>query len=188
MSDSTPELPDDLRHELADIERDMRDESRAEAREEEALVAEEELRGRSFADALLELVNRGDTVQLLTPSRSFRGQLVYVGRDFVTLRDTESTVDVSLAQPCTVHVVEKAPSGGRAKGEGPGSFEMRLYEHKIDFAEVEVHSASLEEFVKGRITTVGQDHVVVTDAQKETWLFPLQSITFVIRREQSRAR
>lgn len=186
MSDS-PDLPDDLLNELAAVERELRDEERAEAREEEALVAESELRERTFADALLELVNRGDVVQLLTPDTSFRGQLIYVGRDFVTLRDTESAVDINLAQPCTVHVVEKSHAG-RAKGEGPGSFEMRLYEHKMDGAEVEVHSAALSEFVRGRVVTVGQDHVVVIDAHKESWLFPLSSLTYVVRRLHQRGR
>ncbi len=182
------DLPDDLIRDLQSFDQRMRDEIRADAHEEEGLVADAELRNQTFADALLELVNRGDTVQLITPRRTFLGQLVYVGRDFVTVKDPESTIDVNLAQSCVVHVVVRAKEGGKAKGQGPGSFEMRMYEHKMDMADIEIHTASMEEGVKGKISVVGQDHLLVVDAHKESWLFPLSTVHFVIRRPDTQRR
>jgi hypothetical protein len=184
---SSDDFPDEMRYQLADVERRMRDEARAEAREEEALVADSELREQSFADALFSLVNRGDVVQLLTPSRTFRGQLIYVGRDFVTLKDSESLVDVNLAQPCTVHVIEKS-SRGRGKHDGPGTFEMRLYEYKMEGAEIEVHTAALTDAIRVRIVSIGQDHIVVSDINKEVWLLPLRAISYTVRRLSARGR
>lgn len=177
---------DDLPEDLRSLDRRLREEFRTEAREVEALVTESELRARTLEDVVLELINRGDRIQVGTPKRTFNGTLIYVGKDFCTIQDPESMIDVNLALPSYIKVTERAQQGGQERGEGPGTLEMRLVEHKDEFAEVELHTAALEEPLTGRITTIGQDHVVLTDRSKEQWVFPLTTVTFVVCRPRIR--
>lgn len=167
---------------LAALGRRLRDELLDEAREVEALVEDSELRARTLEDVGLEIVNRGDKVMVDVPDKRFVGTLTYAGQDFLTLQDEESLVDVSMTGGGYFRVVERSKSGGRARGEGPGTFEMRLVELKTEMTTVEIGLAVGGQVVTGKIHAVGQDHVVIVDQTKDEWYVPLGSVSYVIRR------
>ncbi len=195
----TPENPEDPPFEEDDEERWMFDPSlaalnrsiqrqlRQEAEEVEAIVAQTELRERSFAYAAMEARNRGDLLAVGTERRSFTGQLVYAAGDFVTIRTDTYEADINMAAIAYMRVVQRGVrSGGIPSGKGPGTFEMRLLERQSPVDRVEVGYRMLEETVVGRIISVGQDHVVIVSDQKDEWIIPLASVAWVIRRDRHR--
>jgi hypothetical protein len=85
-------------------------------------------------------------------------------------------------------VTARGTSGGRALEEGPGTFEMRLVERRSAHDRVEVGYRALRETLIGRITTVGQDHVLVLDDHDQEWVLPLSGISYVLRQVKSPRR
>lgn len=167
---------------LASMARRARQEIREEAQEIESIVAEAELRERTMADVAREARNRGDFVGLATGRRTFNGWITFVGRDFISVRTDSFEADVNLADAVYLKTIERGRTGGKAIGDGPGTFEMRLVERKSPHERVELGYRTIEETVIGTITVVGQDHVVMVDDHKLIWTIPLHAIAYVIRR------
>jgi hypothetical protein len=167
---------------MAAINRSLKRELRDEAEEVETIVAESELRARTFADVALEIRNRGEIVVVATSHRAFTGQIVYAAGDFVTMRTESMEVDINLADVAYMRVVETNLKGGKAGEDGPGTFEMRLMERRSPHDRVEIGFRQLNETVIGKIVTVGQDHAVVTDDQGRDWTAPLPAIAYVVRK------
>lgn len=190
MSDSGDPRDDDWMFDpsLAAMNRRLQQEIREEAQEVESIVEESELRERMMNDVAREARNRGDFVAVSTAMRAFNGQIVYSGRDFVTVKTESFEVDVNLAAIAYLRVLEKGRRGGAAIGDGPGTFEMRLVERKSPALRVEIGYRMLEQTVIGHIKVVGQDHVIVVDDQKAEWAIPLPAIAYVMRRDRGPAR
>ena len=112
---------------MAAINRSLKRELRDEAEEVETIVAESEMRARTFADVALEARNRGETIVVATSHRSFTGQIIYAAGDFVTIKTETIEADVNLDDISYLRVVERGQGGGRPGEEGPGTFEMRLW-------------------------------------------------------------
>jgi len=146
------------------------------------LRAEAELRARTLADIAREARNRGDRVSIATTQRGFNGQVIYAAGDLVTLRSRSFEVDINLDDVAYVRVIERGRSGGRALADGPGTFEMRLVERRSPHVRVEVGYRALRETLMGRVTTVGQDHILVLDDQDHEWVLPLGAVSYVVRR------
>ena len=167
---------------MAAINRSLKREIRDEAEEVESIVAQSEMRSRSFADVASEARNRGEIIVVATSHRSFTGKITYAAGNFVTVVTDTIEADVNLADIAYLRVVEKSRGGGRPSEEGPGTFEMRLLERKSPYDRVEIGFRQLQETVVGRILTVGQDHVVVIDDHGHDWTTPIEAISYVVRK------
>lgn len=157
---------------------DQRAEMRAEAQAYEQLAARDRLRGRGLVDVAAELVSRGDRVAVHTSSRTFTGVLVYAAGDLACLRTLGGHVDLNLAAPLTIRVVERVAAGGVERGHGPASFAARLAEHEAAGAPVELGTRGGQGRADGVILAVGADHVVL-DAEGETWYVARAAIDYV---------
>jgi hypothetical protein len=173
---------------MAAMSREMRREIREEAEEVEFIVAESELRERTFADVAKEIRNRGEFIGVSTPQRVFNGYILYAAGDFLTVRSEDLEVDINLASVSYLRKLPGGRPGGRPSEEGPGTFEMRLVERKSPLDRVEIGFAPRHESLFGRITVVGQDHIVVIDDQRSEWTVPFESIAFVVRNLARRVR
>jgi hypothetical protein len=163
---------------LARLGQEFRDELRAEAEEYEQLAAKDHLRGRRLVDVAMELVHRGDRVAVTIGEQRLTGVVTYAAGDLACVRTPAGDVDLNLAAPLAVQVVERVRSGGAARGRGPSSFVARLHEHEAGFVPVELGCPLLPADLRGRIVAVGADHVVL-DADGQTWFVATSAITYV---------
>jgi hypothetical protein len=164
---------------LARLGQEFRDELRAEAEEYEQLAAKDHLRSRRLGDVALELVHRGDRVAVTIGEQTFTGVLVYAAGDLACLRTPVGAVDRNLAAPLAIRVAERVRSGGLSRGRGPASFTARLYEHEAALAPVELGCPLLPTDLRGQIEAVGADHVVLGDAEGQTWFLATSAIAYV---------
>ncbi len=180
------DLPDDIQ----DLARELRErvggEFRAEAEEGERLAALAAARSRSLADVAVELRSRGDRVMISVVGRSFTGTIVYSGQNFCTLRGPRGLTDVRLTAAVQLQVLERAPAGGLGPLAGPGTFRGRLRELELDGVEVEVGGSGLPEPLRGRIVTVGRDHVRVRGGDGADRYLAEAGIAYVRRESTAR--
>lgn len=173
--------------ELADLSRELRGrvgpEFRAEAEESERQAAAAARRRRTLADVAGQLRSRGDRVAVALPGRVLTGVVVYVGEDFLALATPGGQADVPLTQPLTLRVVDPARGGGVGVRTGPPTLRARLLELELDGGQVELAAFPLGDVHRGRLTTVGRDHVVVTDTQGDQWYVAMGAIGYVVRRD-----
>lgn len=172
---------------LSAVSRSIERELREEAREVESIVAQTELRQRTFADVAREARNRGDLVAIGTERRAFSGRVLYAAGDFITLRTDAVEADINLLAISYLRVVQRGTQrGGIPAGQGPGTFEMRMMERQSPIDQVELGYRSLSETVTGRIMAVGHDHVTMMSDQRDEWTIPLHAIAWVVRRQRHR--
>lgn len=173
--------------ELRELGRELRErlrgEFRGEAEESERAAATAAARARSLADVVAYLRGRGDLVAVAVGRKLFTGIVLYVGADFLTLRTPGGLVDCSLQRPVALRVVERASAGGVGPGPGPETFRGRLLELELGSREVELGGCVLGDVQRGRIATVGRDHVVFRSSDGQEWYVALAAIDFVVRRD-----
>lgn len=170
---------------LAGINRRLNQQFRQEAQAVESETKDYEQRLRTFADVVLEARNRGDMARIDTRSRSFTGTITYAASDFISLRGAEYEVDILRDAIAAFRVIERGHRGGAPLPEGPGNFEMRLLERR-GTTQVELGQALLNEVVGGRIASVGQDHVVVEDLNRDEIVIPLANVIWMVQRRRIR--
>lgn len=170
---------------LAGISRRLNQQFRQEAQAVESETRDYEQRLRTFAELVLEARNRGDVARIDTRGRSFTGTVSYAASDFLSLRGEEYEVDILRDAIASFRVVERGRRGGDPLPEGPGNFEMRLLERR-GISQVEIGQALLGEVLGGRITAVGQDHLILEDANQEEVILPLANVTWVVQRRRVR--
>lgn len=193
-------MPDgELDPELRDLERELRErvggEFRAEAEEGERLAARAAQRARDLAAVAAELRDRGDRIAVDVTGRTYVGHVVHVGADLLQLRTRSSplmaagvagepvgsgaVVDVHLAAPVVLRVVERVHEGGVGPQPGPATFRARLLEHEVADAVVDLTAEAVAGSVRGRVAAVGRDHVVLVDGDDDPWFVPFATITTV---------
>lgn len=154
-------------------------EFRAEAQEYERLAALDHLRHRRLPDVVLELLHRGDVVAVELARQSFVGTVVYAVADLLCLRTKTEDVDVWLEAPLTLHVLERARSGGLSRGVGPSSFRARLAEHEAAGTQVTIGRREQPAPLRGRIHAVALDHLVVEPGRRPPCYVPLRVVDYV---------
>jgi hypothetical protein len=161
-----------------DPQRELADELRAEAEEDERLAALDRMRRRGLAEVALELLHRGDTVAVTAAGRTFTGPVVYAARDLVTVQTAAGPVDVQLGV-AVLRVVERSRSGGLERGRGAPSFTARLHEHQAAGGPVVVGVTGLADDLVCRLTAVATDHVVLDPAGGLPWYVPLAEVAYI---------
>lgn len=134
---------------------------RAEQAEYEELAARGALRDRDLSRVALELLHRGDLVAVETAALSVSGRVVYAAGDLAILLTAGGELDVNLAAPLMLTVVERSRSGGASRGVGAPSFKARLCEHEAAGARVEIGTRLPLRAVTGTLSAVAVDHLVL---------------------------
>jgi hypothetical protein len=158
---------------------EMTTELRAEAEEYERLAALDTLRNRGLSEVALEFLHRGDVVAVELARRSFVGTALYAAGDLLCLRTHSEDVDICMAAPLGLRVVERVPSGGLSRGVGPPSFKARLFEHEASGHEVVIGSRLCKDRLAGRVHAVAVDHLVVDAVSGQRWYLSLRTIDYV---------
>ena len=154
---------------------------RAGWRDEEEGMARDALEAwthqRTLVDVARELMHRGDAVAFLTTGTAFAGTIVEVGRDLVIVRGAPGDVDIHLAVPPMVRVVERAKTGGTSGGSGL-SFRARLAEHEMAGLDVVVGTTHTGYALRGRLT-LGADQIHLRGTDGAETYVPIVSIAYV---------
>lgn len=158
---------------------EMTAELRAEAAEYERLAALDALRSRALGEVALELLHRGDVVAVELASRSFVGTALYTAGDLLCLRTHTEDVDICMAAPLGLRIVERVRSGGVSRGAGSASFKARLFEHEASGGEVVVGSRLCGGEVVGRIHAVAVDHLVLDARSGQRCYLSLRALDYV---------
>jgi hypothetical protein len=193
-------MPDgELDPETRALDRELRErvggEFRTEAEEGERLAARAAQRARDLAAVASELRDRGDRVAVDVAGRTYLGHVVHVGADLLQLRTRPSppgvrdvsgeplgagsVVDVHLAAPVVLRVVQRAREGGHGPQPGPATFRARLLELELADAVVELTAEAVAGAARGRVAAVARDHLVLLDEDATPWFVPLATITTV---------
>ncbi len=173
---------------LESLRRELResvgDEFRRSSEEDEAAARKLLLSRRTLADVALELVSRGDTVQLNVGAERFVGVITYARGSLATLETSSGdVVHVNLAGPIAIRVTKRSTSGGRSPDElGPDSFEARLRELEHDEQMVVLAMPIIGEAFPCRIEAVAADHALVLDRTGQEWFVPLHQVATATRR------
>jgi hypothetical protein len=148
-----------------------------EAAEDERLTELLRRRQRDLSEVARELVHRGDHVRAELRDRSFSGNAVFAGTDFVTVETDESVVDVRVE--VAIWTVEKSHSGGHEQTQRPQSLKARLAELAASGEQVRLVTTDGRAHI-GAIEVVAGDHLEVAGEAHAT-LVPLRLIAAVIR-------
>ncbi len=159
----------DLREAAARARHDWRVEHEETARD--AYVA---WRHTRTLDAVLrESMSRGDTVELRVHGHAFRGIIVDLAGDLVSVREADGMprVDVRRAPgaPLTLHVIARAVTHGRRGGGEDGDFSGRLHAREDGGERCSVFLAGAREPLEGRVAPGADCAVVTHDDGTETW-------------------
>jgi hypothetical protein len=150
------------------------------AEEDEHDAAKAQLRSRTLEHVAYELLSRGDTVAIALGTAGHQGVVAHAGGDLMTVTTRRGErLDVNLSGPVTIHVVERASSGGRGRDRfGAESFLARLRELELEEAPVTIHTAAGGEPVHGIIDAVATDHVLVRalTPDQDRWFLALRGI------------
>ena len=153
-------------------------EFRREAAELERDAETARLRGRTLADALVDLAARGDRVRIECGSNAVVGPVVHAAGDVAIVDASEREATLHLGGPISVGLVEAAARGGSVGRGASESFRARLLEFEMSGEPVVVVTDAASH--PGTIGTVAVDHVVVDRGTGE-WYLPLARIGFVTR-------
>jgi hypothetical protein len=128
---------------------------------------------RTLDDVLRECMARGDRVEVHVHGHAFRGVIVDLAPDLVSLRDDEGRprVDVrrSADVPLAVRLVARAVTHGRRGGGEDGDFRGRLHAREDGDDACCVYVVGEREPRRGRVAP-GDGCVVIThDDGTETW-------------------
>lgn len=173
---------------IESLARELREGVGAEFRAEAEMVEIEteigRLRRRTLPAVAREAANRGDRVSLVTVGRTITGLIAHVGRDYVSIETPTELADARLDRVALV--VTPSASGGIDPRSGSITFKARLAEFEQSGDEVELVATALAVSVRGRVTVVAEDHVVVRDLDGVTNVFPLDTVDLAIRSRPSR--
>ncbi len=174
--DPLDELGQELRQKVAG-------EFRRTAEEDEFAARKIHLRSRDLGAIAHEVLSRGDQVEVIAEGLRMRGSVVHAKGTVATIEGPAGTrLDVNLAAPLIIHVVDHSTAGGRSRDPfGSDSFLARLRELEIDEARVRIIANG--EVVIGRLEAVGTDHVMVIGNDQLPWYISLHAIVAVEQRE-----
>ncbi len=169
--------PDGLDELGRELRRRVGRETREEAEERERDAARLLARTRTLADVAADLRARGDQVTVEAEGRRFTGVVVYAGRDYLRLRAPAGDADVRL-DAIVAMSVDRPGEGGHGPVPGAEKFRARLLES--EGAEVEVGRGHAEP-LRGRLETVGQDHLLLRDADGRARWVASSRVAYVLR-------
>lgn len=165
---------------LEEATRRLDAEHRLASREVEAAVEDSERAQSSLADAVLELMYRGDRVRVLSCGRSWTGQVFHLGVDFLALV-TPSGARIDIRFEAVDHVEVEAANAFPGRGlhdRDPQSFIARLRELAVVAESATVGGRhEVSEFV---VETVAPDHLAGTAPDGRRRLIPISAIGFVV--------
>lgn len=146
---------------------------RDEAEDLERLAELARLRRRTLAGIAAEAFHRGDLLTATAGTRRYKGTIVDVGADFVTIDSGAELVDLRLG----AFVVTLQP--GRRDPLPvplPQSFRARLVECEGMVARL----ATIDQEWTGLVKAVARDHVIIVDGSTE-WFVPDRAVVAVVR-------
>jgi hypothetical protein len=151
-------------------------------REVEAAEEQLERNTRPLADVFVELMERGDSVEVLVGQHRIAGQITAVGADLVTIDAGELCADISLSHLTGARVTARKAGPGRAYV--PASAESvvaRLRELAGARAGTvaELFGPSLER-VTGTVVAVSGGHIEVVATAGDHWVLPLSAIAVIV--------
>lgn len=156
-------------------------EVRLEAEEAEYDAAKLAARQRRLGDVAFDAMSRGDLLAASTFGRAITGTVSHAREDLVEIETTAGSVDVNLAGPVRLSVVEYAHSLGRGRAEGAGGFVARLREYELTGEQIEIVAPLTGTATIGQVSAVAKDHVMVVTLDEQTLYIPLAQIAFVLR-------
>lgn len=165
---------------LARLERLWHAERRAEAAEYERLAALDLERNRRLTDVARELCHRGDVVAVTAGGRTFTGTVVAAVGDLARIRSPAAEVDLNLAAPVHLRVVERVREGGTVPVAGAESFRARLAEHEAAGEVVELAVTRPGGTIVARIRAASLDHVVL-EADGQVSYLSIAAVEAVVR-------
>jgi preprotein translocase subunit YajC len=166
-----------------DLERRMKAEVR---REMEVAEAESRLmaaRQSSLRDALAVSVQSGDEITVASGTVSFRGVPRYVRGDLLSMEGTAAMIECRLVSLDEVMIGRRGAGGGSSMVHEAESFAARLGLIELSGESVEVVTVG-GRHIRGRLSAVGRDHIVVAAAEDHRSMIPMERIAFVIRPHQ----
>jgi hypothetical protein len=146
---------------------------RDEAEDLERLADLARLRRRTLAGIAAEAFHRGDVLAASAGTRHYKGPIVDVGADFVTIDSGAELVDLRLGafvmtlQPGRRHALP-TPS--------PQSFRARL----VECEGTVVRLVAVDQEWAGMVAAVARDHLLVVDGGTE-WFVPDKAVVAVVR-------
>lgn len=136
------------------------------------------LRHRTIPHVWEEAMHRGDGVSATTRTGIIRGTVDFVGTDYATVVRDDTAWDIRLDRS-VLSRVHRSNAGGHTVIGGSRTFKARLAEYEATGEPVSIILSWIE--MRGRITVVATDHVVVR-AGPDPSTVPLDLID-VIRRD-----
>ena len=158
----------------------MSGEFRLAAEEDEYWAMKQARRSGTLAEIAYDAMSRGDLVEIRIGEMVYRGHVRHARNDLLVLQGT-GYLDVNLAGPVLLRVVEKAASAGVGMSpRGAESFTARLAELEQSKELCRFVCVSTEVAVEGRVSIRARDHLIVEDSDGGEWVLPLPWIVAVV--------
>ena len=170
-----PEDFDDL---AAELRRRVEAEFRSEADEEERLVDLQRRRKATLRDIATIAMHQGQRVVLRALEAEWKGEVVAVGADYLSLQTALLLLDARLDSVAIA--ITPARQGGHTAKAASETFRARLTEFELTGERVTLRSRAPAVEVTGIIEVVAPDHVVV-NCPGELCYLPLDGVFMVIR-------
>lgn len=171
--------------ELSDLSAELRQrvehEFRWEAEELESDADKLRTRRRTIGDVAHELMEQGDTIAVVAGTMTVTGPVIYAKGDLAVLQTEHSLASVHLGGPIVMRIAARARRGGTSSERGSGSFKARLAEFEHTGETITLILGASTERLEGRVTTVAQDHVIVTGRDGTEWLSPFTNIALALQ-------
>jgi hypothetical protein len=125
-------------------------------------------------------MSRGDLIEIWIGKNVFRGHVRHARNDLLVLQGP-AYLDVNLAAPLVMRVVERSAIGGVAVWpNGAQSFAARLAELEQSEEICEFLAVPSEAQVAGKVSIRARDHVIVEDAGGREWILPLAGLAAAV--------
>jgi hypothetical protein len=181
-----PESEDGFNELGRELQNPISSEFRLAAEEDEYWAMKQARRAAHLAEIAYDAMNRGDIVQIVIGDAVFRGRVRHARNDLMVLHGPV-LLDVNLAAPLVLRIVERGAAGGEVPWDrGAESFAARLAELEQQHEICEFYSAPDAIRATGRLSIRAQDHVVVEDRDGGEWILPLPWLVAVVHRPRDR--
>ncbi|NIA24458.1 MAG: hypothetical protein GWP04_02695 [Gammaproteobacteria bacterium] len=154
---------------------------RSEAEESESDAAKLAKRARALGDVAFDAMTRGDLLAVASSDRSYVGTVRYARGDLVSLETDGGWIDANLVGPLHLVIRRRAYSDGFDRVAGADTFKARLSEYELTGELVEIVAPHAGVSMKGHISAVAKDHLMLTTADGQDVFVPLSQIAFVVR-------
>ncbi len=137
-------------------------------------------RGSTLVEALAVSVQRGDMVSVVAGAGQFTGLAKYARGDLLSIEGQAALIECNLAAVDEIVVDTRAARPGSSVVHEAESFAARLGLIELSAEQVELVSIGGTK-VRGSITAVGRDHVVIQTVSGHDSYVSLARIVFAVR-------